>query len=216
MGLFEDLTEKKFGRLTVESKAPRQHKKTYWNCVCDCGNRLQVWAASLKSGRSKSCGCLRAEITSLRLKGKAIKHGMWRSPEFKVWSSMLYRCHNTRSRAYNDYGGRGITVCDSWRRSFANFYRDMEPRPTGPKRYSIERINNNLGYSPENCKWATFKEQSRNRRDNVVMEGFGQIRVLLDWSTELGISYDVIKYMRNKGKSIEQIAQERGVGLSTA
>lgn len=178
-----DVAGQKFGRLTAISNLGRvQYPRTrsyFWLCKCDCGNESVVGVSQLRDGSSLSCGCLRAE----RLLAANTKHGLRRHPEYQVWKAMIERCTHSNSRAYRNYGARGITVCSRWL-DCAKFFEDMGPRPTGT---SLERINNDAGYSPENCKWATLHEQSRNKRSNVKIEFDGETKCLTDWANEYGI-----------------------------
>jgi len=157
MPSFIDLTKKRFGRLTVIERAENAKcGNIRWRCICDCGNETIPQSVSLRNGTTQSCGCLQKEIV-IKLK---TTHGMSNSTTYVCWSHMLNRCNDCNSREYKNYGGRGITVCDSWLK-FENFLTDMGEKQTG---LTIERKNNNLGYCKENCEWATHTKQNRNQR----------------------------------------------------
>lgn len=153
---------KKFNRLTVIEYSHKKGNKKYYLCDCSCGNRVYVRQDKIKSGHTKSCGCLMKETSSMI--GKNSKtHGKTKSPEYIVWGSMKARCFNTNEESYKNYGGRGITVCDRWKNSFENFLNDMGERPTN--QHQIDRIDNDGNYEPKNCKWVTVSENSVNRRN---------------------------------------------------
>ena len=163
----EDLAGRIFDRLTVLRRSSNPKFKTpAWVCLCACGEQVEVRAASLKIGSTRSCGCLNTET---RAASKFV-HGKSTSPGYGSWKSMISRCTNPADKDWPEYGCRGITVCQRWM-DVSNFLVDMGPKPS---RASIERIDNNKGYYPENCRWATPAEQGANKRNNRVFVVFGE------------------------------------------
>ena len=149
----------KFGRLTVIRKAnkPAKDRHTRWVCKCECGNIAIVQSNNLKSGRNKSCGCLQKEMVRKR----TITHGLSKTREYASWCEMKSRCRNVKREKYEIYGARGIDISPEWEFNFEQFFKDIGERPKG---YTLHRIDNDKGYSADNCKWASGKEQASNRR----------------------------------------------------
>ena len=176
-----------FGRLKVIERCEENNSfgQTLWRCLCECGNYTVVSITGLKNN-TKSCGCLRKENT----KTMSTTHGLRYSPEYRIWSAMKNRCSNENSANYVRYGEKNITVCDEWKDSFETFYRDMGPRPT-PK-HSIDRKDNDVGYSKDNCRWATPLEQASNKRKTVFYQYNGIYRTLPAWCREFGLNYKTV------------------------
>ena len=198
MPKFEDLTGKLYGRLTVTTRAPSRGKMSHWNCTCSYGNVLEVSIVRLKRGNTSSCGCLRKELVA----DKNRTHGATGTFEHNVWRSMKNRCNTKTHKDYANYGGRGITVCQRWLKSFENFLADMGLAPT--HRHSIERNDVNGNYEPENCRWATTVEQANNRRNTVTLEWNGRSQSMADWARELGINYYTLKQRLRNGWTIAE------------
>lgn len=176
-----DQTGKRFGMLVVVERAPRiQEKKSIvrWVCQCDCGKTAIVWASNLKC--AKSCGC--AQYAN----PPRLTHGCCYTPTFSVWQNMRCRCENINNDRYAAYGGRGIRICERWRNSFSNFLEDMGEKPS-PK-HSIDRIDNDGDYEPENCRWATAKEQARNRRSSRMVTIDGVTKCAAEWCEIYGMA----------------------------
>jgi hypothetical protein len=150
----KDLTGNRFGRLRVLERGTKSEQGHYlWTCSCDCGSSVQVWGTNLTSGKTKSCGCLVSATNT--------KHGESGTLMYHRWANMKSRCHNPNNRDYKDYGARGITVCDEWMEDYLQFKKDMGKIPS--IYHTVERKDNDIGYTPNNCKWATRLEQSKNR-----------------------------------------------------
>lgn len=191
---FKDLTGEKFGRLTVLGLSEKKSgRKSYWVCECQCGNKKLVRSDSLKRGQVQSCGCLKKEQNKINL--DRTTHGDTPTGEHKrlweIWQGMKQRTSNPNNKSYARYGGRGISVCKKWRESYTNF-RDWAFNNGYSDNLTIERIDVNGDYCPENCRWATAKEQCNNRRTNVLIEWNGKTQNIEQWSNETGIPYKVL------------------------
>ena len=181
----EDLTGKKFNRLTALQFAFIEKGKTYWNCICDCGKEKIVRADFLKYGRTKSCSCLNHEPKNIK-----IVHGMSNTKLYGIWSGMKSRCKNPNDNKYRYYGSRGISVCDEWE----NFEPFLEWSIDNgyTKGLSIDRIDVNGNYEPSNCRWTTMKEQQNNKRNNVLLTYEGETRSIAQWANELGVRFGLL------------------------
>lgn len=191
-----DLIGQTFGRLLVIRFDGFRRDKGTWKCLCSCGALCSVQTDSLRGGFTKSCGCLRAEITG------ALKRSHQKSarPEFGIWTQMKMRCVNPKNKRYANYGGRGITVCKRWH-NFEHFYADMGPRPS-PK-HSIERVNNDGNYEPSNCVWLLMNLQTANRQNTVKVTYKNQTHHLSEWARILGTTDKTIKCRWLAGKPLE-------------
>lgn len=204
MGKALDLTGQRFGRLTALAAVGKDKRGCIlWECICDCGNKTSVNGAKLKNGHTKSCGCIVKDNSS-----KAT-HRMSRTRLYRIWQAMKNRCYNENFWAFCHYGGRGITMCDEWRDSFEAF-RDWALANGYRGDLSIDRIDNDMGYSPSNCRWASKKTQASNTRKNVLYEYRGEKRTLKEWSELLNINYQTLhSRVTALGWSIDRALTER-------
>lgn len=180
-----DLNGKTFGRLQVVGRLESSVKSTRWLCLCECGKETSPTSFNLRSGITKSCGCLANERTGKRLK----KHGFCSNPLYRTWHGMHGRCKNPKDRSYRLYGGRGIKVCRRWQ-SVENFIKDMGEKPSMD--HSLDRIDPNGDYSPENCRWSTYADQQSNKRCSRFIEWNGKSMTCAQWATIVGIRSETI------------------------
>lgn len=205
MSKIRDLTGQRFGRLTVLCRAqherePSGKSRVYWTCQCDCGNIATVCTDNLVSGRQVSCGCyMRAVNHDLRT-----THGETDTRLYNIWLAMKRRCDTPSLKAYPDYGGRGITVCDEWVNSYESF-RDWSLANGYNEKLSIDRINNNGNYEPDNCRWVDCVAQANNRRSNVILEFNGESHNITEWARILGKNPKTLYSRRQSGDSVERI-----------
>ncbi|MDR1837624.1 MAG: hypothetical protein LBQ89_08205 [Treponema sp.] len=183
-----DLTGKKFGRLTVIEQSLSKNKKALWKCKCECGNEVIAKSDKLQNGRTKSCGCLHREIISA---GINKTHGVSKSRLYAIWSGMITRCENpNRKKHKKDYQDRGITVYQEWH-SF-ELFQEWALANGYAENLTIERIDNNKGYSPDNCKWADNKTQANNRRICINITFNGVTQTIAQWAEEIGMKYTTL------------------------
>ena len=201
MGKRAELTGQRFGRLVVESFAyAGAHGRSMWNCKCDCGKSAIVGTGQLKRGRKKSCGCLRRETAKMMM----MKHGGTYTRLYSIWEAMKARTEYSSSQSYENYGGRGIKVCDEWRHDFQKFH-DWAMAHGYQDDLTIDRIDVNGNYCPENCRWATKKEQGRNKRDIPKITYNGETLTLAEWSEKLDIKKTTLQTrIYNLGWSVKE------------
>lgn len=208
MGKKLNLTGQAFGRLTVVHEVDKEEGSiwTRWKCKCECGNDPIVKTQALRSGSTKSCGCLFMDVA--RAKGKAkLIHGAAETRTYNIWVSMKGRCYNQNNKKFKNYGGRGINVCERWKKSFLNFLNDMGEAPEG---MSIDRIDTNGNYEPNNCRWADQKTQQNNRRNNVILEVDGKQMTLSQAARYAGLTPDMLQQRLKRGDPLEYALRPKG------
>lgn len=198
----------RFGRLIVQSRGPQAFKRgsghpvVQWICVCDCEKEITVRGESLRSGNTTSCGCFHKE----RLRANFYTHGQSGTVLYQAWRGMKTRCYNPNSSKYPDYGGRGVDVCPEWLDSFEAFARDMGQPPPGT---SLDRIDNEKGYSLGNCRWATLTQQARNKRSVALIEVDRQMLTAEEYAVFRGVRPKALyKHMSRYGLSATEAADK--------
>lgn len=205
--LFKNLEGQRFGRLLVKSFYGTRRLQCgkqihFYECLCDCGQSVNVNAANLRRGSTISCGCFRREFASKQ----STKHGMYTSITYSSWSAMLTRCRNPNHTFWKHYGGRHVTFCERWM-IFSHFLEDMGERPS--LKYSLDRIDNNGNYCKENCRWATQKEQHRNTRSNRMITFQGKTACLTEWAEIIGVEKCTLHKRLKAGWSIEKMLTQK-------
>lgn len=209
--LFIDRTGQQFGYLIVLGRAPNGKAGTaMFYCRCKCGRETIVRSGALKSGNTKSCGCLNKELLSKLTTKRNTTHGMAKrknqTKAYRAWAHMKERCGNPKDRAYANYGGRGISVCKSWL-TFENWYKDMGDPPSS--QHTVERKDNNGDYEPGNCVWALKKQQANNTRVNRFLEFNGQRKTIAQWSVSLGINHKTLRTRIRNGWTAERALTQK-------
>jgi len=199
-GKSKDITGEQFGRLTaILPVCHDKAKSIMWLCVCSCGTEHITSGGSLRRGHTKSCGCLSAERALENFAPHREKHGMCGSPEHRAWAGMRERClGNWSSNHTESYRRKGIGICKRWQ-DFNNFYADMGDKPS--PLHSLDRIDNNGDYQPDNCRWATTQQQNNNKSNNVLLTYKGKTLTVAQWSRRLGISYHTLMSRHRSGWS---------------
>lgn len=216
---FVDLTGKRFGRLTVLQRADGKEKRSYFLCKCDCGNVLKIVGRDIKRGHTVSCGCYKKEIIKQRNTVLFRIDGRTNTRLYKVWVSMKMRCENQNHKAYNDYGGRGITICEEWSK-FENFKKwaieSGYNENCSVRELTLDRIDVNGNYEPNNCRWVDMKTQANNRRNNVFICINGENRTVSEWARYSNINLSTLWYRIKRGwtgeKLIEKPVKNKGNG----
>lgn len=214
IGKFEDLTEQKFGNLKIIKRLENdKFGHSVWLCECICGNKIKVLSTNLKRGHTKSCGCKK----SYYITHSKITHGKAHTRLYGIYNKMKCRCYNQNNPAYKNYGNRGIKICKEWKQDFENFY-NWSMNNGYKEGLSIDRIDNNGNYEPNNCRWVTDKEQANNKRNNHYITYNNETHTLTEWAQMLKISPSTIyrrinrkipnNYLLYKGKIPYKIEKE--------
>ena len=195
---YESAVGKKYNRLTVLSEF-RKDNQVWVHCLCDCGNTKDILRRVVTSGRTKSCGCYAKEVSRKRV----YKHGLSESRLQRIYSSMMHRCYRLKDDSYSYYGGRGIVVCEEWKNDRATFFKWAMGNGYSDK-LTIDRIDSNGNYEPNNCRWVTYKEQQRNKNNNRYLKYDGRIQAASAWAEEYNISNETLYQRLGRGWSIEK------------
>lgn len=198
-----DLTGRRCGRLVVSEWSYVKDGKRYWVCDCSCGAIVGLLHTSLRAGRRNSCGCLLMEVSAANGR-KSATHRMMKTPEYISWKAMHGRCKETGTTTAKAYGERGISVCERWcgRGGFINFLADMGNKPS--PEHSLDRINNNEGYYPENCRWATLIQQATNRRSTRLLTVGDRTQSMAEWAREMGMHKETLWQRLRMGWGVEE------------
>lgn len=196
----EQIEGQQFGRIKVLSFHHKDGNKYFYLCKCSCGNEKVIEIRNLKSGHTKSCGCLHKEIVTT--------HGMGTTRLCRAWHHIKYRCYNKTYPKYDCYGGRGIKVCDEWKNDFMSFY-NWSISNGYSEDLTLDRIDPNGNYEPANCRWVTMKEQNRNRRDNKLITYEGITKCIADWADILGVKSATLRQRLRYGWTVERAFTEK-------
>lgn len=200
-----DLKDNIFGKLKVIGYSETIKKFAYWNCLCDCGSTITVRASSLRTGNTISCGCFRKEV----VKKQFTKHGLRKTLLYNLWANMKQRCTNSKNLTYKNYGGRGITLCDEWLGNPENFI-NWALTNGYKKNYQIDRLDNNLGYTPHNCRFVIPTINCNNKRNNRLITIKDKTLTAKQWADIYGINYKTFHTRLSRGWTGEKLLTQRG------
>ena len=208
---FKDMTGQRYGRLVVLERAENdRHGNAMWLCQCDCGHKKIAMGQSLRAGKTKSCGCLLSESSKKRLSKIVTNHGYSGTKIYSVYRAMIERCTKPQNKAFKNYGGRGITVCDEWMKDRERFFKWAVAN--GYKEgLQLDRIDVNGNYCPENCRFVTNKVNANNLRKNIKLEFGGETHTLSEWADITGISYTTIYQRFKEGKPAAEIFSRKNL-----
>lgn len=202
MGKIIDLSGKEFNRLKViEYVGKDKRNEAIWKCECKCGKIINVRSSFLKSGHTKSCGCWRKD--KMKQKPHKFTHKMSNSRLYVIWCNMKQRCYNQNNPNYYRYGGRGITICPEWLDDFMNFY-EWSMKNGYSDNLTLDRKDNNKGYYPDNCRWATETEQANNKRNNAIIQYMGENKTIHELANEYKIDHGCLRWRIDNGWDIEK------------
>lgn len=197
----KDITGKRYGRLVAIGPIGCDKNGVIWACRCDCGTSISAYGYLLRCGNTKSCGCLRIDT----IVAASTSHGLHNSPHYKRWLHIVQRCTNPNNKNYANYGGRGIDICEEWRRDFESFHNHISPLPNcGEKGYSLDRIDNNGNYEPGNMRWATQETQVNNSRNVRLLTLNGKTQTIVKWEKEFNFPIGVIRKRLHRNWPIDQ------------
>lgn len=201
----------RFGKWVVLECTAEETTADRVKCKCDCGTIRYVRVGNLTYGESKSCGCIIKENPT------NLTHGWSKTRLYSIWGSMISRCHNENTKSYRWYGGKGVSVCDEWRNSFSKFkeWALNNGYDENNKELTIDRIDFNGNYCPDNCRWIPFSEQTKNTSRNRFFDYNGEKWLVGDLAKYFGVSRDVLRYRLDRGKSVENIVEELGLCHTT-
>ena len=201
----------RYGKLTVLSLCDEKTKggRRLWLCKCDCGNYTKVTRSHLIDGGVTSCGCLRKKQYK-KLSKKQHRHGLFGTRIYTIWQQMKDRCYNSNNKSYKDYGGRGIIVCDEWKADAKNF-SDWANANGYSDNLTLDRINVNGNYEPTNCRWATMKQQDRNRRNTIFITMDGETKSLSEWCEIKGVPYQRTQKRYYQGHSLDVVFKKENL-----